>query len=107
MITLDEGSTFEMSASLNRSNRFPLDVTSTELVTVAALTALQYPKEQLQIHIESALAAGCSPQEITEVILQMALYAGLPAVRSALQAGAVVFHKAQLDKEHDNEMPSL
>ena len=107
MITLKEGPTFEMSASLNRSNRSSLDVTSTELVTVAALTALQYPKEQLQIHIESALAACCSPQEITEVILQMALYAGLPAVRSALQAGTVVFRKAQLNKEHDNEMPSL
>ena len=106
MITLDEGPTFEMSA-LKRSSRSPLDVTSTELVTVAALTALQYPKEQLQIHIQSALAAGCSPQEITEVILQMALYAGLPAVRNALQASTNVFHKAQLDKEHDNEMPSL
>ncbi len=98
MITLDEGPAFEMSASLNRSNRSSLDVTSTELVTVAALTALQYPKEQLHIHIESALAAGCSPQEITEVILQMALYAGLPAVRNALQAGADVFHKAQLEQ---------
>ena len=96
MITLDERPSFEMSASLNRSNRSPLDVTSTELVTVAALTALQYPREQLQIHIESALAAGCSPQEITEVILQMALYAGLPAVRNTLQAGAEALHKAQL-----------
>jgi 4-carboxymuconolactone decarboxylase len=98
MITLDERPSFGMSASLNRSNRSPLDVTSTELVTVAALTALRYPREQLQIHIESALAAGCSPEEIREVILQMALYAGLPAVRSALQAGADVFHKAQLEQ---------
>ena len=95
MITLEEGPIFEMSASLNRSNRSSLDVTSTELVTVGALTALQYPKEQLQIHIESALAAGCSLEEIREVILQMALYAGLPAARNALQAGAGVFHKAQ------------
>ncbi len=98
MIILDEGPTFEMSASLNRLNRSVLDATSTELVTVAALTSLQYPKEQLQIHIESALAAGCSPQEITEVILQMALYAGLPAVRNALQARADVFHKARLEQ---------
>ena len=98
MITLDERPSFGMSASLNRSNRSPLDVTSTELVTVAALTALQYPREQLLVHIESALAAGCSPQEITEVILQMALYAGLPAVRNALQAGADVFHRAQLEQ---------
>ena len=98
MIMLDGAPPFEMSTSLNRSSRSSLDVRSTELVTVAALTALQYPREQLQIHIESALTAGCSPQEITEVILQMALYAGLPAVRSALQAGAVVFHKAQLEQ---------
>ena len=98
MITLEEGPTFEMSASLNRLSRSSLDVRSTELVTVAALTALQYPREQLQVHIESALAAGCSPQKITEVILQMALYAGLPAVRNALQAGAEAFHTAQLEQ---------
>jgi 4-carboxymuconolactone decarboxylase len=98
MITLKEGPTFEMSASLNRSNRSSLDVTSTELVTVAALTALRYPREQLQIHIESALAAGFSPEEIREVILQMALYAGLPAVTNALQAGTEAFHKAQLEQ---------
>jgi 4-carboxymuconolactone decarboxylase len=98
MIMLDGAPTFEMSASLKRSSRSSLDVRSTELVTVAALTALQYPKEQLQIHIESALAAGCSPQEITEVIRQMALYAGLPAVRNALQAGAEALHKAQLER---------
>ena len=95
MITLDEAPTFEMSASLNRS---PLDVTSTELVTVAALTALRYPREQLQVHIESALTAGCSPEEIIEVIVQMALYAGVPAVRNALQAGAEAFHRAQLEQ---------
>ena len=98
MIILDEGPTFEMSASLNRLSQSSLDVRSTELVTVAALTALQYPREQLQVHIESALAAGCSPQEITEVILQMALYAGLPAVRNALQASAEAFHTAQLEQ---------
>ena len=98
MTTLDEASTFEMSASLNRSSRSSPDVRSTELVTVAALTALRYPREQLQVHIGSALAAGCSREEIMEVILQMALYAGLPAVRNALQAGAEAFHKAQLEQ---------
>jgi len=98
MTTLDEAPTFEMSASLNRSSRSSLDVRSTELVTVAALTALRYPPEQLQVHIESALAAGCSPEEVMEVIHQMALYAGLPAVRNALQAGAEAFQKAQLEQ---------
>ena len=98
MITLDGAPTFERSALLNRSIRSSLDVRSTELVTVAALTALRYPREQLLVHIESALAAGCSPEEIREVILQMALYAGLPAVRNALQAGAEALHKSQLEQ---------
>ena len=98
MITLDETLTSGMSASLNRSSRSSLDGQSTELVTLAALTALRYPREQLQVHIESALATGCSPEQIIEVILQMALYAGLPAVRSALQAGAEAFHKSQLEQ---------
>jgi len=98
MIILDETPTFEMSASLKRSSRSSLDVKSTELVAVAALTALRYPREQLQVHIESALAAGCSPEQIREVILQMALYAGLPAVKNALQAGAEAFHKVQLEQ---------
>jgi 4-carboxymuconolactone decarboxylase len=86
-----------MSPFPNRLNPSSLDLKSAELATVAALTALGYPREQLKVHIGSALAAGCSRQEITEIILQMALYAGLPAVRNGLEAGAEAFHTRQLE----------
>ena len=98
MITLDTTLTSGMSASPERSIRPSLDVRSAELAVVAALTALGYPREQLKVHIESALAAGCRPEEITEIIVQMALYAGLPAVRNALEAGTEAFHKLQLEE---------
>jgi 4-carboxymuconolactone decarboxylase len=34
---------------------------------------------QLKVHVHGALNVGCSPQEIIEVMIQMAVYAGFPA----------------------------
>ncbi|MFO7986023.1 MAG: carboxymuconolactone decarboxylase family protein [Desulfatiglandaceae bacterium] len=55
-----------------------------QLITVAALTALSRPDE-LKLHIHAALNVGCKPQEISEVIFQTAVYAGVPATNVALQ----------------------
>ena len=52
-----------------------LDVKSREIATVAALTALGHCAPQLNVHIHGALNVGCKPDEIIEVILQMAVYA--------------------------------
>ena len=73
-----------ISTAANRPNRSSLDLKSAELATIAALTALRYPPQQLKVHIKGALTAGCSPEEIMEVILQTALYAGLPAAFDAM-----------------------
>lgn len=56
-----------------------------QLVTVAALTVLERT-EELKLHLHAALNVGCSPQEIAEVIFQMATYGGVPVVNSALKA---------------------
>ena len=61
-----------------------LDLRSRQLATVAALTALGNAQPQLRVHIEGALKVGCRPQEVIEVILQMAVYAGFPAAVNAL-----------------------
>ena len=98
MITLDEARTSRMSFSPHRSSPPLLDVKSAELATVAALTALQYPAKQLKVHIESALRAGCSPEEIIEVIVQMALYAGLPAAETAVEVARDVLRKLGLEQ---------
>lgn len=61
-----------------------LDRRSRQLATIAALTALGHCAPQLKVHIRGALNVGCTRQEIVEVILQMTVYAGFPAVINAL-----------------------
>jgi 4-carboxymuconolactone decarboxylase len=55
-----------------------------QLVTVAALTVLERG-EELKIHLHAALNVGCTPQEVAEVIFQMATYGGVPVMNQALK----------------------
>jgi len=48
------------------------------LVTLAVLTALQHETE-LAMHVKAALRNGLTPEQIQEVLLQVAVYAGVPA----------------------------
>jgi len=68
-----------------------LNLKSREIATVAALTALGTAPSQLRAHIHAALNVGCSQEELVEVILQMALYAGFPATINGMQAAKEVF----------------
>jgi 4-carboxymuconolactone decarboxylase len=68
-----------------------LDLRFREIATVAALTALGTAGLQLRAHIQAALNVGCTQEEIVEVILQMALYAGFPATINGMQAAKEVF----------------
>jgi 4-carboxymuconolactone decarboxylase len=68
-----------------------LDLKSREIAVVAALTALGNATPQLKVHIHGALNVGCSRQEIVEVVIQMAVYAGFPAALNGLFAAKEVF----------------
>jgi 4-carboxymuconolactone decarboxylase len=68
-----------------------LDLRSRQFATIAALTALGNAQPQLKVHIDGALNVGCTQQEIIEVILQMAVYAGFPAAINALNVAREVF----------------
>jgi len=68
-----------------------LDLKSREIATVAALTALGNAAPQLKVHIQWALNAGCSREEIVEIMMQMAVYAGFPAALNGLFAAKEVF----------------
>lgn len=70
-----------------------LDLRTRELAVVAALTALGNAAPQLKVHIHGARNVGCSEQEIVEVIMQMAVYAGFPAALNGLFAAKEVFAK--------------
>ena len=68
-----------------------LDLKTRELAVVAALTAMGNAAPQLKVHLHGARNVGCSEQEIVEVIMQMAVYAGFPAALNGLFAAKEVF----------------
>lgn len=68
-----------------------LDLRSREIATVAALTALGNAAPQLKVHIGAALHVGLTQDEIVEVVMQMAVYAGFPAALNGLFAAKEVF----------------
>ncbi len=62
------------------------------LATVAALTAQGgQTRPQLKVNIASARAVGASREEICEIIYQMTLYGGFPAMINGLNAAIEVF----------------
>ena len=71
-----------------------LDLRAREIATIAALTALGNAAPQLKVHIQAGLNVGLSREEITETIMQMAVYAGFPAALNGLFAAKEVFATA-------------
>ena len=60
-----------------------LDRRTRSAITLAVLTALGREGE-LALHVRGALNNGMTPDEIGEVILHTAIYAGVPAANAAL-----------------------
>jgi 4-carboxymuconolactone decarboxylase len=59
-----------------------LDRRTRSCVTLAMLAALGY-EEELAMHVKAALRNGLTREEIAEVLLQVAVYAGVPAANRA------------------------
>ena len=70
-----------------------LDKRSRQFSTIAALTAMGTATPQLKVHIHGALNVGCTPAEIVEVILQMAVFSGFPSVINGLNVAREVFNE--------------
>ena len=68
-----------------------LDLRSREIAVIAALTALGNATPQLKVHLQAALNVGVTREEIVEVLMQMAVYAGFPAALNGLAAAREVF----------------
>jgi 4-carboxymuconolactone decarboxylase len=64
--------------------RDALDLRTRELIAIAALAAKGTAGPQLRLHVESAASSGITKEEVIEVLMQIALYAGLPAALNAL-----------------------
>ncbi len=68
-----------------------LDLRTRQLVTIASCVTLGHAQPQLKAHIEGALNVGATREEIVEVILQVALYAGFAAGTNAMLLAKDVF----------------
>lgn len=73
-----------------------LDLRAREIATIAALTALGNATPQLKVHINAGLNVGLKPEEITEIILQMSVYAGFPAALNGMFAAKEVFKERKI-----------
>ncbi|PYU39606.1 MAG: 4-carboxymuconolactone decarboxylase [Acidobacteria bacterium] len=60
------------------------------MLTVAMMVALNRP-EELRLHLRAALNNGVTREEIREVLLQTAIYCGVPAANSAFHLAQEVF----------------
>jgi 4-carboxymuconolactone decarboxylase len=73
-----------------------LDARTRFLVTIAALTVLGPVGEpQMRLTVQNALAAGATKREIAEVIWQMSMFGGVPAMQKALEIAQAVFAETE------------
>jgi len=61
-----------------------LDRRTRSAITLTALIALGHDDE-LKLHLRAALRNGMTPEEIKEVLLQSAIYCGVPAANTAFK----------------------
>jgi len=70
-------------------SRPELDRRSRSMITLALLAALGHD-EELAMHTRAAVRNGLSPEEISEVLLHTAIYAGVPVANRALAIAQTV-----------------
>ena len=81
-------------------NRDGLDARTRLLVTIAALTVQgAHAEPQLRLTIRHAIEAGATPREIAEVIYQMGMFGGIPAMQKALELAQGVFTEDEDETE--------
>jgi 4-carboxymuconolactone decarboxylase len=71
-----------------------LDRRSRSMITLTALVA-RGRDEELALHIRAALRNGLSQDEIKEVLLQTAVYCGVPDANAAFRIAARVFEDTE------------
>ena len=73
-----------------------LDARTRFLVTIAALTVLgPLGEPQMRTTVKNALAAGATKREVAEVIWQMSMFGGPPAMQKALEIAQAVFAETE------------
>ena len=72
--------------------RSALPPATKSLAMVAMMAAAGHPNE-LRVHLKGAVKNGCSPEQIQEVLLLLAMYCGIPAANEAHRIATEVFNE--------------
>lgn len=75
-----------------------LDRKTRSMLAIAMLAALGH-HEELKLHIRATRNTGVTRDEVKEILLQAAIYAGVPAANSAFQDARSAYR--QLDEEQE------
>ena len=59
------------------------------LLNIAMMTVMNRPHE-LELHLRGAFRNGCTPEQVREVLLQAAIYAGVPAAIDGFRVATAV-----------------
>jgi 4-carboxymuconolactone decarboxylase len=77
-------------------NRPPLDHKTRSMLTIAILATLGR-SPQLRYHVQGAIANGVNKEEIRETLMQVWLYAGIPAAAEGFTVAGAVLKEMGLD----------
>lgn len=75
-------------------NRPGLDRKHRSMINLAMLTALNRPHE-LKIHVRGALNNGVTKEEIQEILLQTAIYCGVPAALDSFRVASAAISELE------------
>ncbi len=76
-------------------SRQGLDPQQRQIATIASLVTQGNSPVELRAHIQGALNVGLTQQQVIEVIMQMAVYAGFPAAVNALLVAGELFDELE------------
>ncbi|MEP1765782.1 MAG: carboxymuconolactone decarboxylase family protein [Sulfitobacter sp.] len=75
-------------------SRDGIDLRTREMLTVGMLAAMGTAQAQLEFHMRGAMNTGVTREEIVEIVLQVSVYAGVPACMNAIAAAKQAFQAA-------------
>lgn len=72
-------------------SREQLDLKTRSMITIAILGALNH--DELELHLRATPNTGVAPEEVAEILLHVAAYAGAPAGNRAFKMAKSVFER--------------
>ncbi|MCD9148857.1 carboxymuconolactone decarboxylase family protein [Pseudophaeobacter flagellatus] len=78
-----------------------INLKTREMLTVAMLAVMGTAQEQLEFHMRAAMNTGVSRTEIVEIVLQVSVYAGVPACMNAITAAKKAFEARERERKAD------